>query len=96
VRARLLARCGEARDAERLAREAVALALDSDYISLQGDALLDLASVHALAGSPDLQADAAGQAVELYRRKGNRMGLARARAALDTAGTRRAVTVRAS
>jgi class 3 adenylate cyclase/tetratricopeptide (TPR) repeat protein len=69
VRARVLARRGELEEGERLAREAVALAAETDMLNVHGDALLDLAEVLALAGKdarPELE-----QALALYERKGN-------------------------
>ena len=50
ARGKLLARRGELEEGERLAREAVALAEETDMLNVHGDALLDLAEVLALAG----------------------------------------------
>ena len=62
---------GEYAEAERLAREAVAIAERTDGLNLQGDALCDLAEVLAAAGKPD-EADAAlQQALARYERKEN-------------------------
>jgi ATP/maltotriose-dependent transcriptional regulator MalT len=72
-RARVLARRGERAEAERLAREAVEIAARTDFLSLQGDTLLDLAHVTG-------ERRPAEQALELYERKGNVVGAARARA----------------
>ncbi len=69
MRARVLARRDEHDEAERLAREAVAQAGQTDQLNLNADALLALAEVLALAGKdagPEL-----GQALALYERKGN-------------------------
>jgi tetratricopeptide (TPR) repeat protein len=74
----LIARRGGLDEAERLAREGVALAADSEYVGLHADVLLDLAEVLRLAGRSD-EADAAtAEAVTLYERKGNVAGAARA------------------
>jgi hypothetical protein len=67
-RAKVLARRGERAEAERLAREAVELASRTDFPSLRGDALANLAEV-----TGDGWEDAAAE----YRRKGNLAALAR-------------------
>jgi tetratricopeptide (TPR) repeat protein len=82
VRAKALARKGELAQAELLAREAVALAEETDGLNLHGDALLDLAEVLRVAGRPSDAVAAAGRALPLYERKGNLVLAARARAAL--------------
>jgi tetratricopeptide (TPR) repeat protein len=69
ARAKVLARRGELQEGERLAREAVALAEETDMLNAHADALLDLAEVLALAGR-DAQAELE-QALALYERKGN-------------------------
>jgi tetratricopeptide (TPR) repeat protein len=69
LRGKVLARRGELEEGERLAREAVGLAAETDLLNAHGDALLDLAEVLGLAGkdaTPELE-----QALELYERKGN-------------------------
>jgi DNA-binding SARP family transcriptional activator len=79
IPARLLARRGRLDEAERLAREGVALAADSEYVGLHADVLLDLAEVLRLGGRSE-EADATtADAVDLYERKGNVAGAARAR-----------------
>jgi hypothetical protein len=45
VRAKVLARRGEHAEADRLAREAVALSDETDQLDTQGDAYADLAEV---------------------------------------------------
>jgi ATP/maltotriose-dependent transcriptional regulator MalT len=50
VRGKVLARRGELEEGERLAREAVALAEETDMLNAHADALIDLARVLALAG----------------------------------------------
>jgi class 3 adenylate cyclase/tetratricopeptide (TPR) repeat protein len=71
VRAKVLARRSEHDEAERLAREAVAVGEDTDCLDEQGDTYADLAEVLALAGKPGEAAAALEQALERYKRKGN-------------------------
>ena len=71
VPARLLARVGRLEEAEKLAREGVALAADSEFLGLQADVLLDLAEVLLLAHRSEDAAATAAEAVSLYERKGN-------------------------
>jgi tetratricopeptide (TPR) repeat protein len=56
-------------EAERLAREAVAFACETDSPRVQGDALFDLAEVLAAAGRNPEAASALREALELYERK---------------------------
>jgi tetratricopeptide (TPR) repeat protein len=81
VRAMVLARRGAGTEAERLAREAVALADPIDQPEVQGGAFLALAEV--LADRPAEAASALEQAVEIYELKENEVSAARARAARD-------------
>lgn len=67
--AKLLARRGEVEARERLAREAVALAEETDMLNPHAGALGDLAEVLTLAGR-DPRAELE-QALSLYERKGN-------------------------
>ena len=71
VRAKVLARRGEHAEAERLAREAVAIGEETDMLDAQGDAYADLAEVLLLGGKADEAAAALEQALERYERKGN-------------------------
>jgi len=71
VRAKVLARRGEHAEAERRAREAVAIAEDSDWLDGQGDVYADLAEVLSLAGRPKEATEALEQALARYERKGN-------------------------
>ncbi|HET6641768.1 MAG TPA: BTAD domain-containing putative transcriptional regulator, partial [Gaiellaceae bacterium] len=77
VRAKLLARQGDSERAEALAREAVALASETDFLVLHADALMDLAEVlrtnEREAGSVVLEA------LQLYEQKGNVVAAERAR-----------------
>ena len=80
ARGKVLARRGELQEGERLAREAVALAEETDMLNAHADALLDLAEVLGLADQdarPELE-----QAVALYERKGNLVMAERARSRL--------------
>jgi tetratricopeptide (TPR) repeat protein len=82
TRSKTLARRGELAQAELLAREAVALAEETDGLNLHGDALLDLAAALRTAGRLTQAAAAADRALALFERKGNLVSAARARAAL--------------
>jgi class 3 adenylate cyclase/tetratricopeptide (TPR) repeat protein len=82
VRAKALAKKGDLEQAELLAREAVALAEETDGLNLHGDALLDLAELLRAAGRPSDAVAAAERALALYERKGNLVSAARVRGAL--------------
>jgi tetratricopeptide (TPR) repeat protein len=71
ARAKVLARDGNADKALQLAREAVAIIAETDWLNLRGDALLDLAEVLDLAGKPDEAAPRIAEALHLYEQKGN-------------------------
>ena len=71
VQARVDAHRGEHAEAERLAREAVAIAERTDALNFQGDALCDLAKVLAAAGRGDEAGAALEQALDRYERKKN-------------------------
>jgi hypothetical protein len=71
VDAKLAARRGEHASAERLGREALALAAATDMVNQQGNAYADLAEVLELAGEPAAAATALEQAIDHYARKGN-------------------------
>jgi tetratricopeptide (TPR) repeat protein len=83
VAAKLLARRGNHAAAVELARAAVALAEETDDLSLHAAALVDLSEVLEVAGEPDEQA--LDRAVELYARKGNVVLAERARARMGRA-----------
>lgn len=70
VRAKILARRGELDGAERLVREAVALAERTDSLRAQAEAHFDLAEVLRLAGRDDEAATATAQAMTCCERKG--------------------------
>ena len=80
VRAKVLARRGESEAAEQLAREAVALAEETDALNEHAAALLDLAEVLTLGGR-DARAELE-DALALYERKGNLVMAERTRARL--------------
>jgi tetratricopeptide (TPR) repeat protein len=63
VKAKVLARRGEHAEAERLAREAVAIGEGTDMLSDQGEAWADLADVLAFGGGRNSAVDALGQAL---------------------------------
>ena len=71
VPACLLARHGQIEEGERLAREGVAVAADSEFVVLHADVLMDLAEVLELAGRPEEAREAKADAVCIYERKGN-------------------------
>ncbi len=70
ARAKLLARAGGAGEAERLAREGVALADRTDFLVMRGNAVLDLGEVLLALGRGDEAAAAGDEALALYDRKG--------------------------
>ena len=77
--ARILVARGRVREAEELARAAVALAERTDFLNQHGDALLELAHVlDAAARGPEARA-AVSKALDLYQRKGNLIATERAR-----------------
>jgi tetratricopeptide (TPR) repeat protein len=71
VQALVLASRGQYTEAEALAREAVAIAERTDALSVQGNALSDLAEVLRAAGQDDEAAASLGVALERYERKQN-------------------------
>jgi class 3 adenylate cyclase/tetratricopeptide (TPR) repeat protein len=84
VRGKVLAQRGEHEEAERLVREAVALAETTEMPNAQADAYADLAEVLALAGRAGEAADGLRQALERYERKENVVMAERTRARLAT------------
>ena len=82
TRAKILARRGQLDAAERLAREAVAFAADSDFYPARAEALIDLAEVLEIAGDADGAATATQEAIRFYELKGNVLAIGRARARL--------------
>jgi DNA-binding SARP family transcriptional activator len=72
--ARILADRGRYREAEELARSAVALSAQTDLLSEHADTLLELSHVLAAAGQVSEAHSVATEALGLYRRKGNLPG----------------------
>ena len=83
VRALILARRGEAAEAERLVREAVALVDATDYGEIRADAHVAYARVFEAAGKPEEARKAWQTALELYERKGVQVVAARVREHLE-------------
>jgi tetratricopeptide (TPR) repeat protein len=83
VRAKLLARRELLGEAEKLAREAVTLAFEGEYVDARGEALLALGEVLRQADRPDEAAAAWLEAVELWTVKGNVVFASRARALFE-------------
>jgi tetratricopeptide (TPR) repeat protein len=84
VRAKLLARRGDAKAAETLARESVAIWGERDFLLWHGYALIDLAEVLRLLGRAPEAVPILGEAVELFERKGIIPAAETARALLET------------
>jgi tetratricopeptide (TPR) repeat protein len=78
VRAKVLARHGSTEDAERLAAEAVTLADETDFLNLQAQMRVASAEVLQAAHRDEQARQAAEAAIDLYERKGNRVGADRA------------------
>jgi tetratricopeptide (TPR) repeat protein len=83
VRATLLARRGDVDAGEALAREAVDLALRTDRVDTQTDALMDLAEVLRVGGRSAEAIPIVEDALRRYERKEVRPAAARARALLE-------------
>jgi tetratricopeptide (TPR) repeat protein len=83
VRAKLLARRGDHAEAERLAREAVALSNATDMLAEQGNALVDLAEVLTLAGRREEAAEALAEAERLFVEKGYVVAVGRTQSLLE-------------
>src|SRR5262249_12254213 len=82
VRGKVMARRGAAEEAVALAREAVEIAQRTDFVTIHGDACVDLAETLELVGRSD-EADAAlHRALDLFERKGNLVSAERARSRL--------------
>jgi class 3 adenylate cyclase/tetratricopeptide (TPR) repeat protein len=81
-RARLLSRRGDVADAMRLSAEAVELAGRTDWLTDHADALISHAEVLLVAGAAEDAARAIQNAIALYDRKGNRVGMSHAQSLL--------------
>ena len=79
VRAKIFARRGSLQEAEALAREAVALGEQTDELNRRARVLLDLGEVLQLGGKPVEAGAAIELGLELFERKGNRIGAEHAR-----------------
>jgi tetratricopeptide (TPR) repeat protein len=82
ARARCAAADGELEEAERLAREGVAVAERTDFILMHATTLRSLAEVLLACGDAPGAATATRAALELYERKGNVIAADRTRAVL--------------
>jgi hypothetical protein len=83
TRARVLARRGEVGPAERLARDSVARADETDWPSLRGGARTSLAEALFAAERSDEAAAVAREALAIYQNKGNVISAAEVRALLE-------------
>jgi len=83
VRARALAQQGALAEAERLARESVALLEPTDFLVNRAESNSALADVLRLCGRPEEAAAALEEALRLYQRKGDLVSAARSRTLLD-------------
>ena len=90
IHGRALARIGRGNEALVLAEEAVAAALRTDYVELQGTVMIALAEVQAAIGRGVEARASANAALDTFVRKGDRTSAARARQALDHLSTPRA------
>jgi class 3 adenylate cyclase len=82
VRALILARAGSVGEGEAFAREAAALAEQTDFLVVHGDALAGLAEVIRLGGRAEEADTVLREALRLYERKGNVVAARRAAARL--------------
>jgi predicted ATPase/DNA-binding SARP family transcriptional activator len=82
TRAKILAGQRRTEQAERLAREGVRLAEQTDWLDMRADALADLADVLQQADRPQHSLPLLQHALLLYEQKGNRVGVQRTRAQL--------------
>jgi tetratricopeptide (TPR) repeat protein len=78
VRARVLARRGGHTEAEELAREAVALAEETDMLNYRANALADLGEIYVAAGRAGEGRAHLERALALYEQKGNLVSVDRA------------------
>ncbi len=87
VRAKSLARRGQVEEAERLAREAVAVAEPTDFLFLQSLARTSLGEVLQLAGREEEAEAVLAEAVDLAEQKGYVVGAGRGRALIEGAAS---------
>ena len=88
TRARLLVDAGALDEAERVARDALAIVEPTDLLDLRGDVLLELATVLRSGGRADEARDCIQTGITLYEAKGNVVAVERARAQLELAATK--------
>ena len=88
TRARLLVDAGAFDEAERVARDALAIVEPTDLLDLRGDVLLELAVVLRSGGRADEARECIETGIELYEAKGNVVAVERARAQLELAATK--------
>jgi tetratricopeptide (TPR) repeat protein len=81
--AKILASRGDFVEAERLARQAVAITEETEILNYRADALMDLAVVLERAGRTDEAAESIRAALELYKLKGNTVSVRWASARMD-------------
>jgi tetratricopeptide (TPR) repeat protein len=81
VGAKLHGRAGRPAEAERLAREAVALLCETDMVDYHARAVADLADVLGAVDLPEEASDELARAIALFEAKGNVVRAERARAA---------------
>jgi tetratricopeptide (TPR) repeat protein len=87
ARAKVLADRDQLSEAERLAREAVSLIDQTDYLKSRGDARMSLAYVLRMAEMTKEAATALREALELYERKGDVADASKARTELASLPT---------
>jgi tetratricopeptide (TPR) repeat protein len=88
VRGKILARDGRLDEAQALALEAIRLVEQTDLLTRQGDALLDLAEVMRISGRAADSDAAVRGALDRYERKGNVVGAENARLLVATVDAR--------
>jgi hypothetical protein len=71
VQAAIFARRGLTSEAEALAREAVAIGEQTDFLVYRGDTLVDLAHILQGAGREQEAAEIAAEGLRLHEQKGN-------------------------
>ena len=88
VRARVLAKRGQHEQSEELVRSALALVEPTEFLSLQADVLVDLATVLADSGRQQEAIPPLEDAIDRRRRKEDHVGVARAEEQLARFGLR--------
>jgi tetratricopeptide (TPR) repeat protein len=88
TRARLLLDAGALDEAERVARDALAIVEPTDLLDLRGDVLLELAVVLGARSRADEARECVEKGITLYEAKGNVVAVERARAQLEPAATK--------